>query len=72
MYYVAFARMSPSGNEAVVMCFSFVCVCVCFSKPCVKPEMLRYAENAMKVALPTVKRIQCRVAVQIQLAFWLP
>lgn len=29
MYYVAFARMSPSGNEAVVMRFSFVCVCVC-------------------------------------------
>lgn len=45
---------------------------LCFFEPCVDLEVFCYTEHFMNVALQAIKRIQGRVAVQIQLAMWLP
>lgn len=51
-------------------------VSVCFNESHVKCEVFCYKKkknnNVMKVALPAVKRIQCSVEAQIQLALWAP
>lgn len=48
------------------MCSSLVC-CVMSHMSNVKCVVTK---NVMKVALPAVKRIQCRIEAQIQLALW--
>lgn len=70
MHYMAiYHATSHSGNEAELMCFSSL---LCVSEPCVNLEVFCYTEGGMNEALRAVKRIQCRVAAQIQLAMWLP
>lgn len=76
MYYVAFVSVSHSGNEAPEMCPCCVMsVCVFQWVTCQMWSVLlqkKKTKNVMKVALPAVKRIQCSVEAQIQLALWAP
>lgn len=62
------------GNEAVQMCPVLCCVCQCVFEwvMCQMWSVLLPKKNVMKVALPAVKRIQCRMEEQIQLALWAP
>lgn len=67
MYYVAFVSVNHSGNEAPEMCDE--CLRVPMSHMSNVKCSVTKKKNVMKVALPAVKRIQCSVEAQIQLAF---
>lgn len=73
--HVAFVSVSRGGNEAAEMCPWCVMSCVRVFEwvTCqMWSVLLQKKNNVMKVALPAVKRIQCSVEAQIQLALWAP